>query len=523
MASSRPMRKSSRMSSPMDTMTKGYVTAKKDTKVVKEEHSRPSVWEEPPLRNPAPSFEDYKGLERQGVLEHMAPLGALPNQKVKLRLKTYDQPRRLPQARNGEVTVTKEEPSPPDSTPPVVAKKSDSRKMEERQTRLQSSRDKDDDQDYTPKLGLKTTPVKQPLLPGTPISRSSVSQAKLRQVVDTAVERANQLGNRVLGLAVRKLYDESLHNRTLAELLDAVLGQRPTERQAADFQGYIRAARKQIKAHRNSTRKVSKSTSKSPSKSARPSSAVNHNETTKESSNAAGLNHSYPKNSASLHLFATEMKREGNGNVAKEDRPAKRRKHSNSASSVSSLSSLPSMDEDFAPPTVTDQASTARVHPPVPPMTNITAQALLGPKHSLYATKNSTSSNKRPISSSLDESAEEDNAKRRKLQKTFDDYAVQESEIRTAPVAKKQSLISFPPNPPHPVNLLTQQPRLRNGTGQKGKKDDYDDLQSPGSSAQSELLIPPPAGAQSSSRGATPNQISRPLKQVRKAARIKMS
>lgn len=528
MASSRAMRKSSRMSSPMDTIFKSHVAAEKEVRLLRDRDSKHGAWEEPQIRNPAPSFEDYKGLERHGVLEHMAPLGALPGQKVKLRLKTHEKPHRLSQARNDDVTVSKEESDLPEPTSPVATKKPESRKPEERQTRSHPSRERDEDEDYTPKVGSKTTPVKTtqvraPLFPGTPSSRSVTGQARLRQVVDSAVERANELGNPELGLAVKRLYDESLSNRTLADLLDAVLGQRPTPRQAADFQGYIKAARKQIKAQkgivRNSSRKISKSISKSPSKSARLS-VPNQTGTMKRTSETTAVNDSCLK-APLLQQTTPEFEGKGNGSATKEERSAKRRKRSATESSFSSLSSLSSMDEDFALGTGADQASTARVPPPVQPMSNITVQALLGPKtNASSAAKNSNSSNKRTISSALDDSAEEDNINRRKLQKTFDDYAVHDSGIRTAPVAKKQTLLSFAPNL---VALRTQQQRLRNGTSLKGRKDDYEDLHSPASSAPSELLIPPPAGAQSSSRAATPNHIGRPLKQIKKAARIKMS
>lgn len=529
MASSRAMRKSSRMSSPMDPIFKSHAAAEKEGRLLRERDSKHGPWEEPPIRNPAPSFEDYKGLERQGVLEHMAPLGAHPGQKVRLRLKTHEKPHRHSQARNGDVTISKEELDPPEPTPPVTIKKPESRKPEERQTRSHPSRERDEDEDYTPKVAPKTTPVKStqartPLFPGTPSSRSVTGQARLRQVVESAVERANELGNPELGLAVKRLYDESLSNRTLADLLDAVLGQRPTPRQAADFQGYIKAARKQIKAQkgtvRNSSRKISKSTSRSPFKSTRLS-GINQTGTMKKTSETTGVNDSRAK-SPLLQQTTPESEVKGNGSATKEERSAKRRKRSATESSFSSLSSLSSMDEDFALGTGADQASTARVAPPVQPMSSITAQALLGPKtNASSAAKNpNSSSNKRTISSALDDSAEEENAKRRKLQKTFDDYAVQESGIRTAPVAKKQTLLSFTPNL---IALRTQQQRLRNGTNLKGRRDDFEDLHSPASSAPSELLIPPPAGAQSSSRAPTPNHIGHPLKQIKKAARIKMS
>lgn len=532
MSSSRPMRKSSRMSSPIDSTLRGTFPGEEYGEVLRERGAKIGDWEEPPLRNPAPSFEDYKGLERHGVLEHMAPLGTLPNQKVRLRLKAHEPSRRLPQVRNGEVAVIREEVNPSDATPPVVTRRSEPRKMEDRPIKLPSSRERDEDQDYLPKGVPKTTPVKinppQPSLHGTPSSRTSAGQARLRQVVESAVERANELGNPVLGLAVKKLFDESLHNRTLADLLDAVLSQKPTQRQAADFQGYIKVARKQIKAESDATHsslgmgKISKSASKSPSKSVRPS-VPRHSGIMKDFSDATGTNDI--QNSTPLALKHRAKIMEGNGSLTKADRPAKRRKRSKSASSLSSLSSLSSMDQDFPPTIGADQTDTAKIHASVQATTGSKNQPLLGPKlHTFSTGKLLNASNKRPggtLSNTLDESTEEVAAKRRKLHKTFDDYAVNDSGIRAAPLPKKQTQ---PPSfAPSLVTLRTQQPRLRNGTSQRGRKDDYDDLQSPGSSAQSELLIPPPAGAQSSSRGATPNHLGRPLKQVKKVARIKMS
>ncbi|MCJ1466726.1 hypothetical protein MMC07_005346 [Pseudocyphellaria aurata] len=531
MSTSRSMRKSSRMSSPMNSASKGSLPAEEDGKILRDRGAKIGDWEEPPLRNPAPSFEDYKGLERHGVLEHMAPLGALPNQKVRLRLKAHDSSRRLPHVRNGDLAVTREEVNPSDSTPPVLTRRSESRKMEDRPTKLQSSRERDEDQDYLPKGISKTTPVKanpsQPSLHGTPSSRTSAGQARLRQVVDSAVERANELGNPVLGLAVKKLFDESLHNRTLADLLDAVLSQKPTARQAADFQGYIKVARKQIKAENDAThsplgmRKISKSMSKSPSKSARPSIA-RHTGTARDLSDATGVND--VSNSAPSASKNRTKIMEGNGSITKTDRPAKRLKRSKSASSLSSLSSLSSMDQDFTPTMGADQTDVStKVQASIQPTINSSVQPLLGPKLHTFATVNNISLKRTEaaLGNTHDDSAEEVVTKRRKLDTTFDDYAVNDSGIRASPKPKKEPQ---PPSfPPSLVNLRTQQPRLRNGTSQRTRRDDNDDLQSPGSSAQSELLIPPPAGAQSSSRGVTPNHLGRPLKQVKKAARIKMS
>lgn len=47
----------------------------------------PRQWVEPAPRHAVASFEDTRGLERVGVLEHMQPLGVAPNQKLLQRLK----------------------------------------------------------------------------------------------------------------------------------------------------------------------------------------------------------------------------------------------------------------------------------------------------------------------------------------------------------------------------------------------------------------------------------------------------
>lgn len=546
MASSRPLRKSSRMSSPLDVAMKDSSLSKDEIVIVRSKKS--DSWEEPPLRPPAPSFEDYKGLERQGVLEHMAPLGSLPNQKVKLRLKAHDVSRRNMHGKNGEVTVSREEPNVPDPTVPSVTRRSEPRKLEDRPSKLISLREKDDDQDYIPKGFTKTTPAKaspsQPSNHGTPSSRTSAGQIRLRQVVESAVERSNELGNPILGLAVKKLFEESLQNRMLADLLDAVLSQNPTARQATDFQGYIKVAKKQIKAETRSRRHSShsvginsKSVSMSPSKSTRPS-VVRQTGIAKDLSDMTSLNNfQSPDHSSTQHLLATQQPQqpqqlpsnqqestapkqaknmEGNGSLSREERPARRRKISRSVSTSSSLSSLPSTeDRDFSPTFETNLPDGSKDHP--------STQPLQGPKPPPLSIKKQSNSNKRPapVNTNPDDSADELNAKRRKFQKTFDDYVVHDSEIRTMPLPKKPA--TLPSFAASFVGGRAQQSRLRNGTSQGSRKDDYDDLQSPGSSTQGELLIPPPAGARSTSRGVTPNQLGRPAKQLRKAARVKMS
>ena len=505
MASSRALRKSSRMPSPMNAAANDVQLPEDETSGV--DAAKADNWEEPPLRAPAPSYHDHKGLEKQGVLEHMAPLGSLPNQKVKLRLKAQDASRRNAPVRNGEASTSKEDSDIPDPAAPSMTRRSEPRKLDDRASKSALLRERDDDEDYVPKGVTKTTPVKanpsQPLIPGTPSSRTVAGQARLREVVESAVERSNELGNPILGLAVKRLFDQSLHDRMLADLLDAVLSQKPTARQAAEFQGYIKIAKKQIKAELRSRRHSShnsKSVSMSPSKSTRPS-VVRQIGVPKDLSdmtqlqNLESLDHSATQHQPFAQQSSTQRqakKMEGKRSLPRDERPAKRRRVSRSASTSSSLSSLPSTEDREILPTLDPNAQ--------------------GSRSRTFSTAEPSNPNKRPAPSetiSLDESSDERTAKRQKLSKTFGDYTINESAVRGIRRSKK------------PARL----PSFAAGfaAGQGSKRDENDNLQSPGSSAQGELLIPPPAGARSSSRGVTPSHLGRPAKQVGKAARVKMS
>ena len=534
MASSRPLRKTSRLSTPLDVSVKDASTSERETPEQRTPGLVAQGWSEPPLRNPAPSFEDYKGYERHGVLEHMAPLGSVPSHKVKLRVKNFEAPRRGLLVKNGDSAVGKEGvKTPTEPTPSTVTRRSESRKMEDRPSRALSSREKDDDRDYMPKAAPRvTTPKAAPTintLHGTPSSRTSAGRIRLGQVVDSAVERSLELGNPQLGLAVKRLFEESLHNRTLADLLDAVLSQRPTPSQAADFQAYIKIARKQIKAEggkESSARRSSaasmgspsKSFSKSPTKSLRQN--VGGENGTHNSSLATGaitISNTNPPQPPPNKSLPNGKVMPSKGSSSRQEPPPKRVKRSRSSSISSSLSSLSSIDE----PMESEDANNAETHARPQPMTNLKAQLPHGPKLHTFSTTNlSHSSNKRPsvaAGPANDDTAEEVAVKRRKLQKTFEDYAVIESSVRVSPTPKQPGAAPPISTAPPPAVSRAQPTRLRNGTT---RKHEYEELQSPASSVPGDLLVPPPLGA---SRGVTPNQLGRPSKLVRKAARVKMS
>ncbi|CAF9904321.1 MAG: hypothetical protein ALECFALPRED_006279 [Alectoria fallacina] len=517
MASSRHLRRS-RMSSPSHASTHKNVTVKTEALAADLNGDMEEAWSEPPLRAPAPSFEDYKGLERHGVLEHMAPLGTLPGQKVKTRLKHHEPTRRIAHLKNGEARGAREEVNTPEPAPPVGSRRSEPRKTEERLGKGSSSRERDQDTDYNPKGSTKTTTTKaasstQAAPLGTPISRTGVGQTRLQQIVESAIDRSRELGDPALGIALKQLYEESLRNSVVADLLEAVLSQKPTSQQTAEFQSYIKAARKQIRAADDSAKHFKTSASKSSSKS--PTAKSARVGVTRHSGAPKDRNHLPISNNRSSKQHSTNM--EVNGTPSKEERPSKRIKRSKSASSDSSLSSLDSAVEDFAP--ATELALPSGANPaPHQEMNQAKQKPTMGPRLGSFSTRPIDPSVRKPVTQAGHLTPEELSAKRKeKLMQNYQDYVVGHSKMRADPNPIRQ------PHSTPPLAVLSaeaQQARSRNGVSQKSRRDEPDYLDSPTSSAYGELLVPPPPGA---SRGATPNQLGRPPKGVKKAARIKMS
>ena len=528
MASSRTMR-SSRLASPLATTSRdNFAAVEKGTAKPRERQTSLGSWIEPPLRAPAPSFEDYKGLERQGVLEHMAPLGSLPNHKVKQRLKALNGPRRPTQLRNGSNIVTEEEAATPEPAPVPVSRQSKPQKSE---SRILSSKEKDEDQDYTPASTARPSSAKgasAPVSHNTVNSRSSAREQRLRGIVESALKRAEELNNPYLGKALQELFNRSLHDRTMADLLDAVLSQKPTEAQTSAFQAMVKQTRKEIKeAEKQALRQSSsapgsnlKPSLKSPSKGD-GSGGVRRSMTT-DLSDAPGPNVNRDTNTPSKKNHTKRM--ETNGTASKAERPAKRMRRSYSnASSTSSLSSLTSDHSQRSPRPKHDY--TNRDRPPLPPpeYRHLGLDQGVGPKLHTFPLKTKTASkgSSTPDAPAAEPPVDEVAAKRRGMQRSLD-YTVNDSALRDPPAAKLLQQRRKPHKVVSPLPLRTQQTRLRNGAHRLDLVEDHD-VPSSASSFHGEFLAPPTVDGQMLTRGATPSQLGRPPKHVKKGARIKMS
>ncbi len=519
MASSRHMRRS-RRESPTDISIPDSTPVKNEAHFESNHDDLSEEWVEPPLRAPVPSFEDYKGLERHGVLEHMAPLGSLPGSKVRARLKQHEPPRRMAHLKNGELRAAREDANTPEPAPPVAARRSEPRKVDEKAVKVSSSRERDEDHDYTPtskghtRVATAKAASISSALHGTVSSRTPQGRLKLREIVDSAVERSNELGDPVLGDAVKELYEESLRNPAVADLLDAVLTQKPSPQQTAEFQSRIRAARKKYRETQNGHDSASKTASASSATKSAKSNDTRHLDSSKTLTNPPVLS-PHPRNSNHRSSKQFSDITDTNTTSLNEERPPKRIKRSKSASSDSSLSSLDSAIDEELPPTLeSNHVTNQKLH-------QSKAQLSNGPRLGTFPIRPTDPSARKhiPLHTSANTAADIAVAKKREeMRRKYNQFVgVKESAVRSSP-----SPMLSPQSTP-PITSLAernQQARLRNGPGQRRMKDDYDALESPGSSSFGELLVPQPPGA---SRGATPNQLGRPPKALKKGARLKMS
>ena len=497
-------------------------------------------WEEPALRTPAPSFEDYKGLERHGVLEHMAPLGHLPGQKLRAKMRYQETgPRgKLAQVKNDDSKIVRDEVITPEPAQPASPSRRSEPRRQETLAKSSRSREEEEDGDYEPSTATKITPARpvtpvsmQPATNGTSAARPlTEGRDKMKEVVVKAAKRANDTGNPLLGHAIQQMYEESFHSQKVADLLAAVLAQKQTPEQTTEFQLYIKTVKRAIKHAKTDSTKplsMSNSLSHSPGKNGRTS--VTRQSRTLNDTGAPGLNH-LPSSTVHTTNGKPHVKNSmvSYGTSSQEERPAKRVKRTDSAESCSSdLSSVDSQIEELAPEVAASSLPlTTNNHLPPQRAFQTGPKSALGPRLGSFKKKQHLDPNRQSAADLAQhpyETAADDlyAANRRKLveEQVFDDYNPTESRLRPIPRdLRPTSTITPIQTPLHKA----QQPqsRLRNGTMQRNKRyDDDDDALSSPPSSPGDPLIPPPAGA---SRGGTPTHLRRNIKPV-KRAKIKNS
>ena len=512
MASSRQMRRSG-LSTANPISSDRNKPSRKEDKLSSHVDGFVDEWEEPPLRTPVPSYEDYKGLERHGVLEHMAALGAMPTSRVKARVRQYEPSRRAGFSKNGEAKVTREELSTPEPAPenaPALPSRPPAIHTED--TRPASP----ESQRGPPAVNPSSLSVAQtstlPVPPPAPTPRSltppqagqsinvstPTSRSRMKGIVEAACQRSDQLGNPALGGALQQVYEDSLHDPTLVDLVDAVLTHKTSPEQQSRFQSYIKAAAKALKKKQ----RASISVSHSPAANTSSNGATRQLEQSQEPTTTTNQ---VPPDTVQSPSKPSTSDSTMNSSSPKDVRPTKRVKRSLSASSESSLSSLDADAdiEDYAP---------AKLDATLPKISDIVVPKLPSLRFDAGPLLGSFSTSNVPVDP-ID--PEEMMAARRRHPRGWEGYRVNDSHVRssqTQPTQPKQ-----PKQPPTALQQRAQQPR-RNGVVPRSRRNEDNSRASPVSS-QGELLLPPPPGP---SRGITP-QLGRPPKLGRKASRIKQS
>jgi len=473
-----------------------------------------AAWVEPHLRPPVPSYKDHYVKDYEGNIStvHMKALGHMPTQKdvdKRYVLKGVKGSRKNEAGTRHTTPVVAPAPAPAPraSTPPAT-------------------NGKDVDSDFTPTTRASGKPTLTPAEPGQlPLKVFDPEDPKgplrLKGVVEHVVQRAKERNTPDLGKAVKKLWLASFAEPAIADLIDAVLSQKPTPEQAADFQRRVKIARSQINEVNGSPKHSSsgkgsdsKSSLKSPSKRDRGS-HKRRLETAEEVSDAPGSNINGDSNNATMQHHNNDSM--ANGTPSK--RPTKRTKRSTSiSSSTSSLSSLASSDQGLPPP---NERHSSALIPPPPSLLSSSDKQQAGPKlHSFPLSNPSKSSSKRSLDSPAPSADDEAAAKRRKLRQTFD-VTVNDSEIRKPLTTDHQPSGRLTVTKP-PLSLRSQHPRARSAASHQRLDDDLD-VESSLSPVNGDLLAPPFANERILARGSTPTRLGRPPKNVNKGARVKMS
>ncbi|KAL8674200.1 MAG: hypothetical protein Q9168_001368 [Polycauliona sp. 1 TL-2023] len=525
---SRSMR--SRFHTPLSAPPLDAISAGTEVASTQQNPASLTEWQEPPLRPPAPSYEDY-GLEKQAVTEYLQPLGTVPLPRVKLRTKAFDSSKRSLHPRNGDpIGPGSEEMSTPDPAPPPPSRRSESRKTEERTSRLSASRVKEEDSDYTPAPVSQVIPSSAPSsYPSNLSSHLSARTTKLEDVVRNAVQQAEAKPDLVTAQALNRLYKQSFDDPQLLNIIEAVLSQKPSERQTKKFQYYLRGVCKKIRKELGIPEPCSPAPGTSSNLKLSPLLNNGPNLAVATTSTAADTRHhgsstptSHPHSPSKSARHNTKSHPNNTPSGKKQAVPDRSRRSSSTSSLSSVASSLSSVDPNLA--LEGEEEFRGSKTPQLPAAAAMAggakANTSAGPKMGIFVVSNAS---KRSFASTKPSHEDEELAsKRRKLQRTFPDYKVKDSDVRTAmqESGEKTMRAAAAPEVQYPA---AEKARLRNGMERRGKGDESSELDSPTASMHSDLLIPPPAFAGSSRRGTTPTNLGRPPKSAQKSARVKMS
>ncbi|KAB2579862.1 Uncharacterized protein DBV05_g1472 [Lasiodiplodia theobromae] len=524
-------------------------------------------WIEPPLKPPAPSFEDV-GFERQGVLTTMQPLGVKPTAKDRARSRV-DGLRRSVAGKNGQLSGAEDSRDTPDVDGTQQAEDRD-RNPQDYVPVIPPNRDEEEDDDYTPagkkkkskkakasKRGSKSeTPVgsvRPTAAPSTPDNRSpspfveehanvGISMG-VEKALRGALAKVETTGHTKIGTVLRRLSQQSKNDKGLSELLSYVAkhnGRAPTKEKQAEFDRYVKRARKAPPQDQEE-----ESIERSP-KRARISRGANGLALT-PSQSAQSPSPSSPAKSTTIHPSSAiqspapeELPSERAVTPPKEPTAADMGVGANGLTSsavhsprsrrasISSISSLSSVDESIAagpPPDVLEDPAITRPST-AGPSTNGASKLGIRTKKPLPKKAGGSAASKRsPDDAGLTESEDEElQAKRRKYSEAFKDVASFNRNIPVSNIRPELSSADIPalnngsPVLPPPKK---QKLKLTNGLLKKSA------LQASSSAASPLSEGFPPHGSGPATRATTPNLNAdgndRPSKRQKTSARTKHS
>lgn len=303
--------RSSRYSSPANFTSKAatpplpsppvQVSAEdKDDQHGTDEQSRSTLWVEPVVRPPTASFEDTKGLERLGVLEHMQPLGVAPNVKLLQRLKVhYNRPslsaRATPAYGEGVssplvIPVTTDHASPvesdflPDVLPPTLdVQPSPSSPMHHQQLSekimVGTSPPRGRPTRVEAQEAIQTT--QEQILPSSTartqrrysdpsvvngLAHRSEREAQLYDTLNVAIQRAHANNSREVAAGLARLRDQMQTDQEAVAAVESILKNRtnPPRQQFKVFQHIVKKGKRHYRKGAETSTSYSRSRSKSP-------------------------------------------------------------------------------------------------------------------------------------------------------------------------------------------------------------------------------------------------------------------
>lgn len=221
-------------------------------------------WVEPTVAT-KPSFEDHGGAP-YGVLEGMQPLGEPPSAKARARAKGEGARKSMlgrsaagvgvdaqetPEGTPGPQASLPIEPELPPPPPIVIDDEDDddyapgAKKSKKKERASKSRAPKRSSEPVESAAGPSTA---QPKKKKEKVNTNKVyNAAKLKKVVEEAKRRAYESDKPDLADAVHEIWLESLKNKRLTELLEAVLLQNATEEQTKEFHVYVKQAKKRLR------------------------------------------------------------------------------------------------------------------------------------------------------------------------------------------------------------------------------------------------------------------------------------